>query len=150
MSRQFKLTFNYKKVNKTLEIYNTKISLQDSTELIINRYGQFLKKLVFTIDGKALIDNSNNFVYVRYNDFKKKYFLNYLIDDKLYRQETGLPDAYGLIKNNPKNSKILQIKFNSIQDDLKNYTIKIYKGLDAYKKFGYKSVFGVIELKRKK
>ena len=107
MSRQFKLTFNYKKVNKTLEIYNTKISLQDSTELIINRFGQFLKKLVFTIDGKALIDNSNNFVYVRYNDFKKKYFLNYLIDDKLYRQETGLPDAYGLIKNNPK--KIIKL-----------------------------------------
>ncbi|MEO7834828.1 MAG: hypothetical protein ABIR50_05875 [Ginsengibacter sp.] len=27
--------------------------------------------------------------------------------------------------------------------------LKIYKGLDAYKKFGYKSVFAVIELKRK-
>lgn len=144
MSRQFRLTFNYETVNKTLEIYNTKISQQDSTALINNGFRQFLKKLVLTIDGKALIDNSNNLVYVRYNDFKKKYYLTYLIDDKSYKQETGLSDAYGLIKNNPKDNKILQNKLASIKDDLENYNMKIYKGLDAYKKFGYKSVFGVI------
>ena len=86
MSRQFKLTFKYKVVNKTLEIYNTKISQQDSTALTNNGFRQFFKKLVLTIDGKALTDNSNNLVCVHYNDFKKKYYLTYLIDDKLYKQ----------------------------------------------------------------
>jgi len=149
MSRQFRLTFNYKTENRTLKIYNSNISQQDSIALTNNGFRQFLTNLVLIIEGKALTDNSNNLVYVRFNDFKKKYYLTYLIDDKIYKQETGLSDAYGLIKNNPKDNKILQDKLASIKDDLKNYSIKIYKGLDAYKRFGYKNVFGVIELKRK-
>jgi len=75
--------------------------------------------------------------------------LTYLIDNKIYKQETGLSDAYGLIKNHPKNNMALQDKLASMKDELHSYTINLYKGLDAYKKFGYKSVFGVIVLKRK-
>jgi hypothetical protein len=76
--------------------------------------------------------------------------LTYLIDNKIYKQETGLSDSYGIIKNNPKDNKVLRDKLASLkEDDLKNYDIKVYKGLEAYYKFGYKSVFGVIELKRR-
>ena len=89
-------------------------------------------------------------VYVLYKDFQKRYYLTYLIDGKAYKQETGLSDAYGLIKNNPKDNKALEQKLESIKDDLNHYSVTVYKGLDAYKKFGYASVFGVIELKQNK
>ena len=149
MSRQFTMTFHYKKTGKTIEILNPNISTQDSFALTNHGFKHFLNKLVLTVDGKAIIDNTNSLVYVAYNDFKRKYYLTYLIDNKIYKQETGLSDAYGLIKNNPKDNKVLQHKLASLKDDLKNYDLKIYKGLDAYNKFGYKSVFGVIELKRR-
>ena len=150
MSRQFIMTFNYKKSGKTIEIFNPNISKQDSFALTNNSFKQFLNKLIFTVDGKALIDNRNSLIYVVYNDFKRKYYLTYLIDNKIYKQETGLSDAYGIIKNNPKDNKVLQDKLASLKEgDLRNYDIKVYKGLEAYYKFGYKSVFGVIELKRR-
>jgi hypothetical protein len=149
MSRQFTMTFQYKKSGKTIEIFNPKISQQDSLALTNNGFKQFLDKVVFTVDGKAIIDKSNRLIYVIYGDFEKKYYLTYLIDNKIYKQETGLSDAYGLIKNNPKGNKVLKDKLASLKDDLKNYDIKVYKGLEAYNKLGYKSVFGVIELKRR-
>ena len=149
MSRQFTMTFHYKKSGKTIEIFNSSISEQDSSALTNNGFKQFLNKVIFTVDGKAIIDKSNSLIYVVYDDFKRKYYLTYLIDNNIYKQETGLSDAYGIIKNNPKDNKVLQDKLVSLKDDLKNYDIKVYKGLEAFNKFGYKSVFGVIELKRR-
>ena len=151
MSRQFKMTFNYKRVGETIKIISDNIITQDSIALIKNGLSQFLNKPVFIINGKALTDRSSKTVYVLYTDFQRNYYLTYLIDGKSYKQETGgLSDAYGLIKYYPKDNKALQRKLTSIKDDLDNYTIHVYKGLDAYDKFGYDSVFGVIELKHKK
>ena len=149
MSRHFTMTFHYKKSGKIIEIFNPNISEQDSFALTNIGFKQFLNKVIFTVDGKAIIDKSNSLIYVVYDDFKRKYYLTYLIDNKIYKQETGLSDAYGIIKNNPKDNKVLQDKLASLKDDLKNYDIKVYKGLEAFNKFGYKSVFGVIELKRR-
>ncbi len=150
MSKQFTMTFNYKSSGKTIEIFNSNISKQDSFALTNNGFKQFLNKVIFTVDGKAIIDKPSSLVYVVYNDFKQKYYLTYLIDNKTYKQETGLSDAYGIVKNNPQVNKVLQDKLASFkEDDLKNYDLKVYKGLEAYYKFGYKSVFGVIELKRR-
>ncbi len=149
MSRQFTMTFHYNKLGKTIEIFNSNISKQDSFALANNGFKQFLNRPIFTCEGKAIIDNLNSLIYVVYKDFKRKYYLTYLIDNKIYKQERGLSDAYGLIKNNPTNNKVLQDKLASLKDDLNNYDLKVYKGLEAYKKFGYKSVFGVIELKRR-
>ena len=88
-------------------------------------------------------------VYVLYKDFSKKYYLTYLIDGKVYKQETGLSDAYGLIKSNPKENRALKDKLASFNGNPDNYIVTVYKGLAAYNKFGYDSVFGVIEVRRK-
>jgi len=149
MSHQFKMTLNYKKKGKTIKIYSDKISSQDSIALVNHRLKQFFRSITFTLDKNAIIDTSSKIVYVRYNDFKKKYYLIYIIDGITYKQETGLTDAYGIIKNNPKENKVLNDKLTSIKDNLDNYTINVYKGLNAYNKFGYDCVFGVIELQRK-
>jgi hypothetical protein len=148
MSHQFTLTFSYKKNNKILTIHNGNISQRDSIALLNNGFNQYVNQVILFIDGKALTDASNGMVYVPHEDFKK-YNLIYIIDGKVYKQETGLPDSYGLINSTAKENKALTNKMTSMKADLSNYDIKIYKGLTAYKKFGYESVFGVIELKRK-
>lgn len=149
MSHQFKMTLNYKKEGKTIKIYSNKISSQDSIALVNHRFTQFFHNITFTLDKNAIIDTSSKIVYVRYNDFKEKYYLTYIIDGITYKQERGLPNAYGLIKHNSKENKALNDKLASIKDNLDNYTANIYKGLDAYNKCGYDCVFGVIELQQK-
>lgn len=108
---------------------------------------QFLKSLTLAKDKRAIVDTSAKMVYVLYKDFSKRYYLTYIIDGKSYKQETGLSDAYGLIKNNSKENKDLKDKLASL--NLDNYKANVYKGLDAYEKFGYENVFGVIVLKQK-
>jgi hypothetical protein len=71
MSRQFTMTFNYKKSGRTIEVFNPHISKQDSFALANNGFKQFLNKLVLTTESKAIIDNTNSLIYVAYNDFKK-------------------------------------------------------------------------------
>ncbi len=149
MSQQFRMTLNYKRTGKTIRVINKNISNSDSTALSNQGFRQFLKEVTFAIDNKAIVDTSSKMVYVLYKDFRKKYYLIYLIDGKIYKQETGLSDAYSLIANNPKENKMLKDKLASIKDDLDNYTVHVFKGLEAYKKFGYNSVFGVIELRRR-
>jgi len=101
------------------------------------------------IDGKAILDSSNKIVYVQYEDFRKRSYIIYVIDGKRYKQETDLPNAYGLINKHTKANSKLNKKLDSITNELENYTVNVYRGLAAYKKFGYSSVFGVIEVTRK-
>ena len=123
--------------------------MQDSIALINLHWKQFLHTDTLVIDDKAIIDSSSKILYVIYNDFKKKYFLTYIIDGIIYKQETGLSDALGIIMGDHKDNKELKNKLKSMKDDLDNYTIHVYQGLEAYKKFGYDCVFGVIVLQRK-
>ena len=147
MSKQFKLTFNYKRTGDKIDIRNNNILTADSTALSNHGMTQFLKSLTLAKDKRAIVDTSAKMVYVLYKDFSKRYYLIYIIDGKSYKYETGLSDAYGLIKNNPKENKFLKDKLASL--NLDNYTANVYKGLDAYEKFGYDNVFGVIVLKQK-
>jgi hypothetical protein len=150
MSEQFIKTLNYRKTIKKIEIINKTASSSDSFALAKNGLIQFTNEATFTIDNRAIIDNSNNIVYVLYKDFGKKYYLTYIIDGKLYKQESSFSDAYGIMKNTPKENVILKEKLDSIKNDSENYILNVYRGLDAYKKFGYKSVFGVYELQQRR
>jgi len=147
MSKQFKLTFNYKRTADKIDISTNKMLPVDSIALSNHGMTQFLKSLTLAKGKRAIVDTSSKMVYVLYKDFSRRYYLTYIIDGKLYKQETGLSDAYGLIKNIPKENKDLKDKLASL--NLDNYTANVYKGLDAYKKFGYDNVFGVIVLKQK-
>ena len=147
MSKQFMLTFNHKRSGDKIDIRNNNMLSADSIALSNHGMTQFLKSLTLAKDKRAIVDTSAKMVYVLYKDFSKRYYLTYIIDGKSYKQETGLSEAYGLIKNNPKENKDLKDKLASL--NLDNYTVNVYKGLDAYKKFGYDNVFGVIVLKQK-
>jgi hypothetical protein len=149
MSQQFKLTLTYIKSGNTIKLLPKTLSQKDSQSLIKQGLTQFLSETTFTLDKRAIVDTASNMAYVLYKDFSRRFYLTYIIDGKTYKQETGLSDAYGIIKNNPKENKALAEKLASINTSLNNYTGSVYKGLDAYKKFGYDSVFGVIVLKQK-
>jgi hypothetical protein len=150
MSEQFIKTLNYRKTIKKIEIINKTVSSSDSFALAKNGFIQFTNEATFIIDNRAIIDNSSNIVYVLYKDFDKKYYLTYIIDGKLYKQESSFSDAYGIMKNTPKENVMLKEKLESIKTHLGNYTLSVYKGLGAYKNFGYKSVFGVYELQQRR
>ena len=80
MSEQFIKTLNYRKSIKKIEIINNTVSSSDSIALAKNGFIQFTNEATFAIDHRAIIDNSNNIVYVLYKDFGKKYYLTYIID----------------------------------------------------------------------
>ena len=149
MSKQFKKTFKYKRIGSKIEVLNNSWISKDSIALSNQGLTQFLSKTTLTKENRAIVDTSAKMVYVLHKDFRKRYYLTYIIDGEAYKQETGLSDAYGLIKNNPKENKALKDKLASLNDRLDSYVVNVYKGLEAYNKFGYESVFGVIEIRRK-
>ncbi|MBL7763889.1 MAG: hypothetical protein JNL23_10730 [Chitinophagaceae bacterium] len=87
-------------------------------------------------------------IYVRQKDFDKYPDIIYLIDGKRYIQDTGELNGYGLVRKSQKINKRLQRKMKSLSDG--NFTIELVKGLNAYKRFGIKYVFGTIVITTKK
>jgi hypothetical protein len=148
MSENFKMTFQYKDSLGTLLIYHDNISSNDSVLLVRNGFPQFIHRLSLTQQNRALIDNSSSLIYVLSKDFQKSYYITFIIDKKVYRQRIGQTDAYGLVKDMPEQNKSLQDKLSSIKSESDSFTLTSYRGLKAYNKFGYRSVFGVFELTR--
>ena len=66
----------------------------------------------------------------------------YIIDGKTFIQKMGVTDGYGVVKKNPKTNKALQKKLKDVDKD--NCTLEIVRGLNAYKRFGIKRVYGVV------
>lgn len=149
MSAQFTKPFMYKRIENKIEVYNNRALSTDSIALTNYGLTQFINQVTFIIDKRAIMDSASKIVYVLYRDFSKRYYLTYIIDGEVYKQEKGFPDAYGIIKNDPKENKALKHKLASLKDKIGNYTVNVYKGLEAYKLLGYDSVFGVIVLKKK-
>ena len=149
MQSQFKMAFVFKKENGKIRIQKNRITPTELEKL--NQYGfeYFSKKIELDTDGKALLDKTNRVVYVIYDDFKNDNYTTYIIDGNEYRQENALANSYGLLEREPKRNRKLKRKLKKIESDLKNYKIEVYKGIDAYLKFGYEKVLGVIELNRK-
>ena len=149
MQSQFKMAFVFKKENGKIRIQKNRITPTELEKL--NQYGfeYFSKKIELDTDGKALLDKTNRVVYVIYDDFKNDNYTTYIIDGNEYRQENALANSYGLLEREPKRNRKLKRKLKKIESDLKNYKIEVHKGIDAYLKFGYEKVLGVIELNRK-
>jgi hypothetical protein len=150
MSQQFRTLLNYKRLNEEIFINKSKFSTTDSIILSNHNLEHFLKGVTLKVDNRAILDENNSVIYVLYDDFNKNHFITYLIEGEKFKQKSSLPDSYGLLKTTPKTNKKLRKKLNSIKGDLENYEINVHKGIDAYRRFGYESVFGVIELNKKK
>jgi hypothetical protein len=149
MSQQFKMTFEYKWTDGILATQRTERNASDSLSLIGNGFEQFILPVQLTMDKKALIDEKNDIIYVVSKDFEKNGKLTYIVDEKTYQLDFGLTNSYGLLEKSPRDNKKLSKKMDSIKDDLNQYDIEVYKGLSAYRKYGYESVFGVVVISKK-
>ena len=90
-------------------------------------------------------------MYVYLDDFKKEHYTTYIINGEEFKQENLMTNSYGLVEREMKMNRKLKRKLKTIKSDLEKekYNIVVYRGLDAYLKFGYDKVMGVIELNRK-
>lgn len=151
MSPQLRIELPYSKENGTISIKSDEITEQNLKEL--NEYGfiHFTTGIRIENDGKALLDKTNEVIYVFLEDFKKTHYTTYLIDGEEFKQENLIANSYGLVEREMKMNRKLKKKLKRIKSELENeeYNIVVYKGIDAYLKFGYDKVMGVIELKRK-
>ena len=149
MQPQLRIELTYSKNDGKITIKSDQITEQIADE--IKQYGfiPFLTGINIENDGKALLNKANKIIYVNYNDFKNDNYTTYIIDGIEYRQKDAIANSYGLLESEPKRNRKLERKLKKIQPDLNNYKVEVYKGIDAYLKFGYEKVLGVIELNRK-
>ncbi len=96
----------------------------------------------------GFIDYDKSLIYVRQKNFGDNPDMAFIIDGKTFIQDVGVTDGYGLVKKRPKTNKPLQKKLKNI--DKNNCTLEIIRGLNAYKKFGIKRVYGVIVITTKR
>tara|TARA_R110002012_G_scaffold319261_1_gene539237 strand:- start:3982 stop:4608 length:627 start_codon:yes stop_codon:yes gene_type:complete len=148
MQPQLRIELTYSNNEGNISIKSDQITEKDANE--IKQYGfiPFLTGIFMENDGKAFLNKTDGIIYVMYDDFKNDSYTTYIIDGIEYRQEDAIANSYGLLEREPKRNRKLKRKLKKIEPDLKNYKIEVYKGIDAYLKFGYEKVLGVIELNR--
>jgi hypothetical protein len=144
MSGMARTELLYKKIDGNLVI-TTNTNSVDS--LVIKNFG-FSNDKELVIRDRALVNSRNSEVYVVRSDFKKNPAMFIFCDGKEFKQNMGKSDGYGLVNRSPRRNRRLERKLKSI-NNFDDYEIKLHKGYDAYLKYGYKYVFGVIELIRK-
>lgn len=133
------ITMSYTKNNNNIYIKKTSFQPQSSSlGIIIPPPSYFLDNdIILKIDDKAIIDENDNRVYVEQNDVEKnKDNIIFVFNGKSYNQGTR---------------KARRIFAREIKlDNAENYRITVYRGLNAYLKYGYDAVLGgVIEIKKK-
>lgn len=144
-------TLKYSRENRTITIEIASNENRNSENIIRDDFFHFSEPVLLHIDKKALLDKKNDVVYILSDDFKKRNYTTFIIDGEEFRQESLMTYPLGFLSGDVKKNRKLKRKLRKIKSDLdsKNYNIIIYRGLDAYLKFGYDKVFGVVELNRK-
>ena len=149
MQPQLRIELTYSKHDGNISINPDKINEQKAEEIKQYGFNPFLTEVFLENDGKAFLNKTDKIIYVEHNDFKNESYTTYIIDGIEYRQKDAIANSYGLLERQPKRNRKLKRKLKKIEPDIENYKIEVHKGIDAYLKFGYEKVLGVIELKRK-
>jgi hypothetical protein len=147
MQPVMRVVYKAAKTDTTITIkYNQSRGADTQQNGIIIKLLDFTENLILTkIDG-GFIDLANSIIYVRQKDFGENPKLAYIVDGKTYFQDNGKTDGYGLLKVMPKKNRPLQRKLKGLS--IHDCNIEIFKGgLETYKKFGIKYVYGVIVIK---
>ena len=148
MSPSIKAVYKYTTADTTIQVFPEPVINQDSqaSGLYVQSFALKTKIDLTKIDG-GFIDYNKSLIYVRQKDFGDNPDMTYIIDGKIFIQDMGVTDGYGLIRKSPKTNKALQKKLKGIDKD--NCTLEFVKGLNAYKRFGIKRVYGVIVINSK-
>ena len=148
MSPSFKAIHRYMTTDSTIQILPEPLTNQHSQSAGLSVHSFALEtKINLTKIDEGFIDYNKSHIYIRQKDFGDNPDMAYIIDGKTFIQDMGVTNSYGLITKSPKTNKALQKKIKSIDKD--NCTIEIIRGLNAYKRFGIKRVYGVIVITSK-
>lgn len=149
MSPTFKAVHKYTSTDTTIEIFSTQISTNIPQSIVphVKPLTSSMKILLIKFNG-GFIDYDKSLIYVRKRDFGDNPDIAYIIDGKTYIQDMGITDGYGLLRKRPKANKALQRQLKGL--DKENCTIEILRGLNAYKRFGIKRVYGAVVITTKK
>jgi hypothetical protein len=143
MGGRFAIRLNYRLNDTIIDILTNTLTRQDS--LTLNNFGlNFFNNPSIRLSKipHGFIDADNSIIYVRQKDFGNNPDIAYIIDGKMFIQDVGVTDGYGLVRKLPKTNNSLQRKLKRINKD--NCTIEHVKGLQAYRRYGMKAVFGAI------
>jgi hypothetical protein len=148
MSPSLKSVHKYTTADSTIQIFPEPLTTPDSQTGGLYIKALALKtKIILTKIDRGFIDYDKSLIYVRQKDFADNPDMAYIIDGKTFIQDAGVTDGYGIVRKSPKTNKALQKKLKGINKD--NCTLEIVRGLDAYKRFGIKRVYGVIVITTK-
>jgi len=148
MSPSFSKVYKYIAKDSTIEILPSSDVKSDTLETRVQIKNIALKTILsLTVINDCYIDYKNSLIYVREKDFGSNPDIAYIIDGKTYIQDAGITDGYGLVKKMPKKNIALQNKLKGINKD--KCTIELVRGLNAYKRFGIKRVYGAVVITTK-
>ena len=149
MQPQLRIELTYSTSDGKISIKSDQITEQNADEIKKYGFNSFLAGINIENDGKALLDKVNKIIYIIYEDFKNINYTTYIIDGIEFLQENTLSNSYGLLVREPKINKKLKQRLKEVESKKKKYKIEVYTGIDAYLKFGFEKISGVIELNRK-
>ncbi|WP_291726505.1 hypothetical protein [Bernardetia sp.] len=134
---RYYVKMKYEQKDNIIYIEKANIEMQDTFLLKNIPSYYFEKDIVLEIDEKAIIDKKDNRVYVKQKDIRKnKHKMVFVFNGKEYRQYSR--------KERKRLAREIKL------EDSIDYNITIYKGLEAYLKYGYEAVLGgVIEIEEK-
>jgi len=96
MQSQFKMTFLYNKENGIITVTKNRTLESELEKLNQNGFKQFSEDIQLDIDGKALLDKTNEIVYVFLDDFKKGHYTTYIINGEEFKQKNMMTNSYGI------------------------------------------------------
>ncbi|MGJ8685537.1 MAG: hypothetical protein ACSHWW_12980 [Nonlabens sp.] len=146
MRFQFEENLKFKFEGRILKIHKSQSDIET-----LRHYGlqHFSKLNEIIIADKVLLNKEYQVIYIPIKYCEKSNYTTYIIDGKEYLQKNARSNSYGLVKKRHKINRKLKRKLKHIESDLDDYEIKVYKGYNAYLKFGIDKVSGVIELIKK-
>jgi hypothetical protein len=122
------------------------------THHMLLEYGweQFINGIKLYRDHQLLIDEENQILYVKEKRLKKRYRNYVILDNREYKFKTGIVNSNGIVKKNGRGNLLLKRKLKGMQkEEIEKYELLIWRGTEAYNRFGYKYVFGVFEFRKK-
>ena len=140
MQATYVFNMNYRSVNDTITFYNLQ---PDSDNIATDR---LLEAKFISSKGQSLYDCRSGYTYVPEKNVPDKHII-YSLKGKIYKQKATKIDSYGLIRKEHKMNRRLKRELNKV--NIKNYSINLLSGKDAYDKYGLIGINGVFEIERK-
>ena len=137
--REFNLTYSVSQ--DTITFQGTDL---DSSNKAIAR----LLKSKFIITGeRQIFDIVSGYTYVDNQLISDKYEI-YSINGEIYKQKRVKTDGYGLVRKDYRPNQKLKKRVKKINAD--NFKVTVWRGKEAYDKYGLIGMNGVIEIKENK